>query len=207
MSNYFPAVSPDGKWLVFCKAENYMLLMPDSRLYIVPLEGGKAKKLDCNFWRMNSWHAWAPNSKWLVFSSKGMSAYTDLFITHIDKKGRSSTPVLLETVRKKGRAANYPEFVNVDADYTFNMVYNYVNMDHITRAMMARDTTLALHYYNQFVEQGQYSLPGEYIFLGNFNYEIERYKEAERYYLMAKKKEPTHPEVDYLLNRVRRKLN
>ena len=42
-SNYFPAVSPDGKWLVFCQAENFMLLMPDSRLYIVPVGGGNAK--------------------------------------------------------------------------------------------------------------------------------------------------------------------
>ena len=48
MSNYFPAVSTDGKWLVFCKADNYMLLMPDSRLYIVPLKGGKTRKLECN---------------------------------------------------------------------------------------------------------------------------------------------------------------
>ena len=31
-SNYFAKFSPDGKWIVFCKAENYMLLMPDSEL-------------------------------------------------------------------------------------------------------------------------------------------------------------------------------
>jgi hypothetical protein len=30
MSNFFAKFSPDGKWIVFCKAENYMLLMPDS---------------------------------------------------------------------------------------------------------------------------------------------------------------------------------
>jgi Tol biopolymer transport system component len=56
-SNYFPAVSPDGKWLIYCQAENFMLLMPDSRLYIIPLKGGKARLLDCNFNSMNSWHS------------------------------------------------------------------------------------------------------------------------------------------------------
>jgi len=206
MSNYFPAVSPDGKWLVFCKSENYMLLMPDSKLYIVPLEGGRARKLRCNFWRMNSWHAWSPNSKWIVFSSKGMSPYTDMFLTHIDEKGRASIPVLIEKARKEGRAANYPEFLNVKTDYSFAMVYNYVNMDHISRAMLNKDTLLAKNYYKQFIDQGQYSLPEEYIFLGNFNYEIGDYKEAERFYLKAQEKDPYGSHIKYLLNRTRRHL-
>lgn len=207
MSNYFPAVSPDGKWLVFCKAENYMLLMPDSRLYIVPLKGGRARKLKSNFWRMNSWHAWSPNSKWMVFSSKGMSAYTDMFLTHIDEKGNSSIPVLIEKARVEGRAANYPEFLNVDPDYTFSMIYNYVNMDHIHRAVLAKDTLLAKSLYQQFIDQGQYSLADEYIFLGNFNFEMGDYKEAERFYLMAREKEPQSSQIGYLLSRVRRQLN
>ncbi len=181
--------------------------MPDSKLYIVPLKGGRARKLRCNFWRMNSWHAWSPNSKWLVFCSKGMSPYTDMFLTHIDKKGRASIPVLIEKARKEGRAANYPEFLNVEADYSFAMVYNYVNMDHINRAMLNKDTLLAMNYYKQFIEQGQYSLPEEYIFLGNFNYEIGDYKEAERFYLKAQEKDPHGSHIQYLLNRTRRHLN
>ena len=47
-SNYFAKFSPDGKWIVFCKAENYMLLMPDSELYIIPAEGGEARRLRAN---------------------------------------------------------------------------------------------------------------------------------------------------------------
>jgi hypothetical protein len=204
MSNYFPAVSPDGKWLTFCKAENYMLLMPDSKLYIVPLKGGKARKLDCNFRQMNSWHAWSPNSKWMVYSSKGLSAYTDLFLTHIDEKGRASIPVLIEKARVTGRAANYPEFMNVDSDFTFNMIYNYVNMDHITRAMKAKDTLLAITYYKQFIAQGQFSLPEEFIYLGNFNYELGNYKEAERFYLLAQEKESDNPIIEALIRKIKR---
>jgi len=112
MSNFFAKYSPDGKWIVFCKAKSYMLLQPDSELYIIPSEGGEARRLRCNTSRMNSWHSWSPNSKWLVFSSKANSAYTQLFLTHIDEQGRSTPAVLLDHFTASDRAANIPEFVN-----------------------------------------------------------------------------------------------
>ena len=111
-SNYFPKYSPDGKWIVFCQASNYMLLQPDSALYIIPAEGGEARRLKCNTARMNSWHSWSPNSRWLVFSSKANSPYTQLFLTHIDERGESSAPVVLANFTAPDRAANIPEFVN-----------------------------------------------------------------------------------------------
>jgi len=113
MSNFFAKYSPDGKWIVFCKAKSYMLLQPDSELYIIPAEGGQAERLRCNTTRMNSWHSFSPNGKWLVFSSKANSAYTQLFLTHIDEQGRSTPPVLLEHFTEPDRAANIPEFVNI----------------------------------------------------------------------------------------------
>jgi len=113
MSNFFAKYSPDGKWIVFCKAKSYMLLQPDSELYIIPAEGGKARRLRANTNRMNSWHSFSPNGKWLVFSSKANSAYTQLFLTHIDEQGRSTPPVLLAHFTTADRAANIPEFVNI----------------------------------------------------------------------------------------------
>ena len=113
MSNYFPKFSPDGKWIVFCKAASFMLLQPDSELYIIPAEGGDPRRLRCNTGRMNSWHSWSPNGKWLVFSSKAYSVYTQLFLTHIDDQGRSTPPVVLSNFTEKNRAANIPEFANV----------------------------------------------------------------------------------------------
>jgi len=112
MSNYFAKYSPDGKWIVFCRAKNYMLLQPDSELYIIPAEGGKARRLSANTSRMNSWHSWSTNGKWLVFSSKANTIYTQLFLTHIDEQGYSTPPVLLEHFTTPDRAANIPEFVN-----------------------------------------------------------------------------------------------
>ena len=115
VSNYFARYSPDGKWIVFCKARSYMLLQPDSELYIIPAEGGRPRKLRCNTSRMNSWHSWSPNGKWLVFSSKEFSPYTQLFLTHIDEQGHSTPAVLLEHFTASDRAANIPEFVNTKA--------------------------------------------------------------------------------------------
>jgi len=115
MSNYFAKYSPDGKWIVFCKAANYMLLQPDSELYIIPAEGGEARRLRANTNRMNSWHSFSPDGKWLVFTSKAYSPYTQLFLTHIDDQGHSTPAVLLSHFTGPDRAANIPEFVNAEA--------------------------------------------------------------------------------------------
>ena len=48
MSNNFPKVSPDGKWIIFVQCKNGLLMRPDSKLYIVPFEGGEARPLESN---------------------------------------------------------------------------------------------------------------------------------------------------------------
>lgn len=111
MSNFFARYSPDGKWIVFCKASSFMLLQPDSRLYIIPSGGGVPRQMRCNNSRMNSWHSWSSNSRWLVFASKENTPYTQLYITHIDSNGNDAPAVLLEHLTAPDRAANIPEFV------------------------------------------------------------------------------------------------
>jgi tetratricopeptide (TPR) repeat protein len=113
MSNSFPKVSPDGRWIVFVKCRNAQLMRPDSQLYIVPVEGGVARRMRCNTSLMNSWHSFSPNGRWLVFSSKSRSPYTQMFLTHLDEEGNDSPAILIDNTTAANRAVNIPEFVNI----------------------------------------------------------------------------------------------
>ena len=145
MSNSFAKISPDGKWLVFVQARNGQLMRPDGKLYIVPAAGGKARLMNCNTPLMNSWHSFSPNGRWLVFSSKSRSPYTQLFLTHIDENGNDSPAILIENSTAANRAANIPEFVNMNPE----------GIEHID--------TPAVDFYKQFdvaaalVNKGQYA--------------------------------------------------
>ncbi len=112
-SNAFPKVSPDGRWIVFVQCRNGLLMRPDSRLYIVPVQGGTARPLRANLALMNSWHSFSPNGRWLVFSSKSRSPYTQMYLTHIDEQGNDSPAILIENTTAANRAVNIPEFVNI----------------------------------------------------------------------------------------------
>ena len=116
MSNNFPKVSPDGRWIVFVQNKTGLLMRPDSKLYIVPFEGGKARLMKCNTSLMNSWHTFSPNGRWLAFSSKARSPYTQLMLTHIDGEGNDTPAILVENTTAANRAVNIPEFVNMPAD-------------------------------------------------------------------------------------------
>jgi tetratricopeptide (TPR) repeat protein len=116
MSNSFPKISPDGRWIVFVQAHNGEVMRPDSQLYMVPFGGGVARRLRANTPRMNSWHSFSPNGRWLVFSSKGRSPYTQMYLTHIDANGNDSPAILIDNATAANRAVNLPEFVNIAGD-------------------------------------------------------------------------------------------
>jgi Tfp pilus assembly protein PilF len=116
MSNSFPKVSPDGRWIVFVECRNGELMRPDGQLYIVPVTGGEARRLRANTPLMNSWHSFSPNGRWLVFSSKSRGPYTKMFLTHLDPDGNSSPAVLIDDATAANRAVNIPEFVNIPPD-------------------------------------------------------------------------------------------
>ena len=116
-SNFFPRFSPDGKWIVFCQSDSYMLLRPDSMLYIMPAKGGVPRAMRCNFpGKMNSWHSFSPNGRWLAFASKATGPYTQVWLAHVDEDGNDSPAVLLDWFADPQRAVNIPEFVNAAPD-------------------------------------------------------------------------------------------
>lgn len=112
MSNYFPRHSPDGKWIVYTQSKTGIMLQPDSQLFILPSSGGEPRKMRCNRELFNSWHSWSPNSRWLLFSSKVNTPFTEIFLTYIDENGMDYPPVLLSRFSDPEFAANVPEFVN-----------------------------------------------------------------------------------------------
>jgi len=116
MSNNFPKVSPDGRWIVFVQCHNGQLMRPDSQLFIVPFAGGQARRMRANTRLMNSWHSFSPNGHWMVFSSKARSPYTQMYLTHIDTDGNDSPAILIDNATAANRAINIPEFVNIDPD-------------------------------------------------------------------------------------------
>ncbi|HUV13993.1 MAG TPA: tetratricopeptide repeat protein, partial [Acidobacteriota bacterium] len=116
MSNTFPKISPDGRWLVYVQCSNGQLMRPDSQLYIIPTAGGEARRMTSNTPLMNSWHSFSPNGRWLVFSSKSRSPYTQMFLTHLDEAGNDSPAILIENATAANRAVNIPEFVNIPQD-------------------------------------------------------------------------------------------
>ena len=91
-------------------------MRPDSQLYIVPAAGGVPRRMRSNTSRMNSWHSFSPNGRWLVFSSKARSPYTQMYLTHLDQDGNDSPPILIDNSTAANRAVNIPEFVNIAPD-------------------------------------------------------------------------------------------
>lgn len=205
-SNYFAKYSPDGEWIVFCQARSFMLLQPDSKLYIMPADlSGEPRLMKCNTNRMNSWHSWSPNSRWLVFSSKVNSAYTELFLTHIDEEGNDSPPVLLSTFSSEDRARNIPEFVNIEQGGIAQIYESFV--DYYSYARKG----------NKLIDFGKYEEAEEsfrisidlnpdygptHSQLGFVLMRLEREEEAEKELKTALKLDPENPITHQLLGTI-----
>jgi tetratricopeptide (TPR) repeat protein len=201
MSNFFAKYSPDGKWIVFCKAKSYMLLQPDSELYIIPAEGGKAGRLRANTSRMNSWHSFSPNGKWLVFSSKAYSDYTQLCLTHIDQQGNSSPAVLLEHFTAPDRAANIPEFVDAKPDAIKKIREEFLNDYSFVRAgnefFKAGDTDNAIQEYNRALELNPNNAEA-HLRLGFLMYNAKQmHDEGMAHYYKALQANPSDPRIHH----------
>jgi tetratricopeptide (TPR) repeat protein len=201
MSNFFAKYSPDGKWIVFCKAKSYMLLQPDSELYIIPAEGGNARRLRANTSRMNSWHSFSPNGRWLAFSSKAYSDYTQLCLTHIDQQGNSSPAVLLEHFTAPDRAANIPEFVDAKTTAIKKISEEFLNDYSFVRAgnefFKAGDTDNAIQEYNRALELNPDNAEA-HLRLGFLMYNAKRmYTEGMEHYNQALKADPSDPRIHH----------
>jgi tetratricopeptide (TPR) repeat protein len=190
MSNNFPKISPDGRWIVFVECKNGQLMRPDSQLYIVPFGGGVARRLRANTSLMNSWHSFSPNGRWLVFSSKSRSPYTQMCLTHIDANGNDSPAILIDDATAANRAVNLPEFVNVandgieeikvpavDAYKLMNQAYQLQKKNEISQAAELWKQALALDPNDA---RGHNDLAVNLYYLGDTEEAFEHLRQASR---------------------------
>jgi len=205
MSNYFGRYSPDGKWVVFCKAKSFMLLQPDSQLYIVPAEGGEARRMECNTSRMNSWHSWSPSGRWLVFSSKVNSPYTQLFLTHVDEHGRSTPPVLLSQFTASDRAANIPEFVHAGPGAIERIREQFIDDSYYARngylSHLRGENEIALREYRESLKLNEENVAA-HLGMGDVLRELDRCDEAKAHFLRVIEIEPNSAAAHEGLGRV-----
>jgi Flp pilus assembly protein TadD len=198
MSNSFPKVSPDGRWIVYVQARNGLLMRPDGKLYIVPVGGGPARRMRCNTRLMNSWHSFSPNGRWLVFSSKSLSPYTQMFLTHIDENGEDSPALLIENATAANRAVNIPEFLNIPSGGLLRMdapVTDYYRVvDTASELLKKGEYEAAAAEWRKAVELG----PTEALAHSNLGValaETGRSEEAIREYGRALELSPDYPEA------------
>lgn len=119
-SALLPRVSPDGKYLLYCKAPygTFHIWHKESDLWIKDLSTRQERPLaNANSDDTDSYHTWSSNGRWIVFSSRrDDGSYTRPYITYIDASGRDSKAFVVpqETpayYRELMKSYNVPEFL------------------------------------------------------------------------------------------------
>ncbi len=88
--NYYPAYSPDGKWLAFTHHLNGQSTYADNAadIYIIPAAGGQTPvRLNINSDYADSWPSWSPDSRWLGFASNRRGSQFDILVSPIGENG------------------------------------------------------------------------------------------------------------------------
>lgn len=95
----FPRISPDGLYLL-CTLHDYgtfPIWHKEADLCLVDLTTGKSEvPRIVNSDDTDSYHSWAQNSRWIVFSSRRYDGrYTKLYISYLNKEGQFQKAFLL----------------------------------------------------------------------------------------------------------------
>lgn len=114
-----PRISPDGKWLLYCKAPYGTFHLPhqESDLFMTDLTTGEERPLsNANSDKSESYHSWSSNGRWIVFSSRRDDGqFTRPYITYVDKDGIDSKAFIMPQQNPSHyddfmKSYNVPEF-------------------------------------------------------------------------------------------------
>jgi Tol biopolymer transport system component len=120
-----PRISPDGRYILFCKSEhgNLTIWQPESDLYLLDLYTGKVTRPNINSNKSESFHTWSSTGRWIVFSSRRDDGllYTRPYFTYFDTSGQMHKPFVLpqkSTMHyfKIMKSYNLPELVTSKVD-------------------------------------------------------------------------------------------
>jgi hypothetical protein len=93
-----PRVSPDGRLLVFCMCKYgcFPIYQTTSDLYVMDLQTGQYRVMECNSAFSESWHSFSSNSRWLAFSSKRQGGlFTRTYFAYLEPDGKARKPFVL----------------------------------------------------------------------------------------------------------------
>lgn len=119
-SALLPRISPDGKYLLYCKAPfgTFHIWHKDSDLWMKDLATGEERPLaNANSDDTDSYHTWSSNGRWVVFSSRrDDGSYTRPYIAYIDADGHDSKAFIIPQEdpayhRQLMKSYNVPEFL------------------------------------------------------------------------------------------------
>ena len=89
-----PRISPDGRYLMFTLGHYgvFHIWHHEADLWLMDLQTGETRRLDeVNSNDTESYHSWASNGRWVVFSSRRTDGnFTRPFIAHMDADGHGS---------------------------------------------------------------------------------------------------------------------
>ena len=116
-----PKASPDGRFVLLTMSGygNFSIYKQDADLYLLDTQTKALRKLDqLNSDRVESYHSWSSNGRWLVFSSKrGNGLCARPYFSYMDENGKFSKPFVLPQKNPVFyntflKTYNIPEFIN-----------------------------------------------------------------------------------------------
>lgn len=116
----FPRPSPDGRFIMFTLIDygNFSIWHKEADLYLFDVQTGNSRPMvEVNSQDTESYHSWATNSRWFVFSSRRIDGlYTRPYLAYLGENGIARKPFLLpqenpDFYLNLMQSFNIPEFI------------------------------------------------------------------------------------------------